>query len=107
MTEDDWERLDGWADTHRVLGAVDALNKVRGALSSDADGRPSPLLEGLLRLDALADEVIGDEDEARAAELFDLAEALSGQVFTLNQQLEAVEAMLEALAALRPEDDEV
>jgi len=102
MADDDWQRLHEDFDTHTLLDAVGELDTVRGILSDDGN-RPPEIRERLLRLHALAMAVVNEGSHRQAPELFDLAEELEDDAFTMLEAITKLHETLSALVELRPE----
>ena len=101
MTDDDWQKLYEDFDTQRLLDAVDEVDTLRGILGDDGH-RPPEIRDRLLRLHGLAMAVVNEGAQRRAPELFDLAEELEDEAFTMLEAITRLHETLSALVELRP-----
>jgi hypothetical protein len=98
------EALQQGFDTHRLLDAVDAIDRVRACL-----GEPDALRQELLTLHGMAHALIngGDSGGATAPEaIWELAEDPGSELSDCIAGLEAAAATLEELATLAPDPDD-
>ena len=104
MTDDDWQKLYEDFDTQRLLDAVDEVDMLRGVLGDDGH-RPPEIRDRLLRLHGLAVAVVNEGSQREAPELFDLAEELEDEAFTMLEAITRLHETLSALVELRPASD--
>ena len=102
MTGDEWEKLEESFDTRQLLGAVDDVDTLRGALADDGL-QPPEIRTRLLKLHGLAMAVVNEGSQRRAAEMFDLALELEDEAADLLEAVTRLHDTLGALTALRPE----
>jgi hypothetical protein len=104
ISDEEWNALTPEAfDTTTLLGAVDAVDSMRGDLSDDEYGGPPEIRTELLRLHQLAMGVFNQGARSDVAELFEKAVLLEDQVMDLMNSLEQVQETLSQLTALYPE----
>lgn len=101
VTNEDWDKLQEF-DTRRLLGAVDALDTLRGLLADDGI-RPPEIRDRMLKLHQLAMAVINEDTQEEAGELFELAQELDDEVFDMLEAVKRLHDTLNALTKLRPE----
>jgi hypothetical protein len=106
VNQRDWERLVEGFDTHQLLDAVDALDEVRGDLANGDRLEPPAIRTDLLKLHALAMDVVHHGQRGQAAALFELATDLDMRVFGMIEALERIQTTLETLTDLQPEADD-
>jgi hypothetical protein len=109
MTEDERRVLRESFTPSCLLDALNDCDALRAAFN-DRDGRrPPEIRETLLRLHALALEVVSRAHEGRAREFFDLAADLDDELTEAAASLERIQRVFAQLADLYPEsllDDE-
>jgi hypothetical protein len=103
MTEDEWEQLYENFETTDLLSAVDALDSLRSDLNDGENFRPPEIRTDLLKLHELAMAVVNNGALGQAAEMFDLAMDLEGQVSHMMTELQQVQDTLSELVSLYPE----
>ena len=104
ITDQEWGELAPENfDTTTLLGAVDAVDELRGELNDGEDGSPPQLRSDLLKLHQLAMAVFNQGARGRVADLFELAVELEVQVASMATALEEVQETLTRLTALYPE----
>lgn len=104
ITDEEWGELSPENfDTTTLLGAVDAVDELRGELNDGAHGSPPQLRDDLLELHQLAMAVFNHGSRSRVADLFELAVELEVQVADMTTALEQVRETLSRLTALYPE----
>ena len=104
ITDQEWGELAPENfDTTTLLGAVDAVDELRGELNDGEDGSPPQLRSDLLKLHQLAMAVFNQGARGRVADLFELAVELEVQVASMATALEEVQETLTRLTALCPE----
>jgi hypothetical protein len=104
ITDDEWDELHEKSfETISLLGAVDAVDILRGGLSDDEDGRPPELRTDLLKLHQLAMAVFNEGSRSQVEDLFNFAVDLEDRVSDMMTALEQVQETLSDLTALYPE----
>jgi hypothetical protein len=104
ITDNEWDELHEKSfETISLLGAVDAVDILRGGLSDDEDGRPPQLRTDLLRLHQLAMAVFNEGARSQVGDLFEFAVELEFQVDDMMAAMEQVQQTLSQLTALYPE----
>jgi hypothetical protein len=103
MTEDERRALRENFTPSWLLDAVNDCDVLRASFN-DRDGRrPPEIRETLLRLHALALEVVNRGNERRVREFFDLAADLDDELVEAAASLERIQRTLAKLADLYPE----
>jgi hypothetical protein len=103
MTQDERRNLRENFTASWLLDAVKEIDMLRSYFSDRDDRRPPEVREKLLRLHALAMDVIDGGWESRAREFFDLAADLDDEIFEAVESLERIQRTLSKLADLSPE----
>lgn len=104
ITDKEWSKINPEAfDTTTLLGAVNAVDAMRGELNDGEDGRPPELRTNLLKLHQLAMSVFNRGARSQVAEMFDLAVDVEDQVLGLMDSLEQIVKTLSQLTDLYPE----
>jgi hypothetical protein len=104
ITDDEWDELhEKRFETISLLGAVDAVDILRGGLSDDEDGHPPELRTDLLKLHQLAMAVFNEGSRSKVGDLFEFAVELEFQVDDMMAAMEQVQQTLSQLTALYPE----
>lgn len=92
-------------DTTRLLGAVDALDKMRNTLNGGQGSPPPKLRDDLLQLHHLAMQVCNDGSDRKADEMFERASQLQASVEDMISALEHVQDTLAELVAAQADDE--
>jgi hypothetical protein len=108
MTEDERRNLRENFTPSRLLDALKDCDALRAHFNDRVGRRPPEIRETLLRLHALALEVVSRGHENHAREFFDLAADLDDELVEAAASLERIQSTLAKLANLYPEslDDE-
>ena len=103
MTDEEWCKLYENFETTDLLAAVDVLDGVRSALGDGPNFEPPELRTNLLKLHQMAMDVVNQRWTDRASEMFDLANDLDMEIFSVIEALEQIQAVLTKLTDLYPE----
>lgn len=104
ITDEDWLDLRSASfETASLLRAVDDVDELRGGLDDDASGGPPQIRTDMLRLHALAMQVINEGSRGKVLEMFDLVDDVQDQVSTLMEALDRIQDVLDKLNEIRPE----
>ncbi len=103
MTEEEWETLRDGLDTSAILESVDAVDRLRQALSGMDEGSPPAIRDDLLKLHQLGLAVQQRGTPELVAEFFDQASDLDFQVSELMDALGEIQSMFSSITDLYPE----
>lgn len=102
MTEEEYQELYDNFDTWWILDSVKEIDKIREHIADGENWEPPQIRSDLLKLHALAMEVVNSGLTSSSPEMFELAMELEDQILDIRESLDFIEEKLSKLNSLYP-----